>query len=108
MVTLDPLVARLLLAVAVALLMLGAVTAWTSANVIKRVVGVVLACLGALGGLAALGAPHAVLVLGAGAALAQLAMGVALAVRLQEAYGGVEAAEFDQADDVDEPAEPKA
>lgn len=104
----DPIVARLLLAVAVAMLMLGAVTAWTSANFIKRVVGLLVASLGALAGAAALSAPVILVVVGIAAAFAQLAIGAALGVRLQEAYGGVEAAELDVADEANEPAEPKA
>ena len=104
----DPIVARLLLAVAVAMLMLGAVTAWTSTNFIKRVAGLLVASLGALCSAAALSAPASLLVVGIAAAFAQLVIGVALGVRLQEAYGGAEAAEFDAADDANEPAEPKA
>lgn len=107
MVMVDPIVTRLLLAAAVAMLMLGAVAAWTSANLIKRVAGLVVAMLGAVAGLAALSAPPGLMIAGAAAAFAQLALGVALGVRLQEAYGGVEVADFDIADDADEPAEPK-
>jgi hypothetical protein len=55
-----------------------------------------------------LSAPESLLVVGIAAAFAQLVIGVAVGVRLQEAYGGVEAAEFDAADDANEPAEPKA
>jgi hypothetical protein len=103
----EPIVARLLLAIAVAMLMLGAVTAWTSANFVKRVAGILVASLGALTGAAALSAPVSLIVVGVAAAFAQLLFGVALGVRLQEGYGGVEAAEFDAADDANEPAEPR-
>lgn len=101
----ELIVARLELAVAAALLILGALTAWSSANVVKRLIGLTLAQLGALLGLAALGAPNAALLAVIAVALAQLILGAALAVRLQEAYGGVEAPEFDTADDQTEPTE---
>lgn len=103
----DPIIVRLLFAVAVVMLMLGAVTAWNSANVIKRVAGLVVAMLGALAALAAFDAPGELLVVAGAAAFAQLVIGVALIVRVQEAYGGVEAAEIDAADLTVEPAEPK-
>jgi hypothetical protein len=80
----EPIVARLLLAIAVAMLMLGAVTAWTSANFIKRVAGILVASLGALTGAAALSVPVSLIVVGVAAAFAQLLFGVALGVRLQE------------------------
>lgn len=101
----DLLVERLELALAVALLILGALTAWTSANVVKRLVGLVLGQLGALIGLAALHAPNAALLAAIALAAGQLILGAALVVRLQEAYGGVEAPDFDVADDRSEPAE---
>ena len=94
----DILMARILLAVAAALLMLGAVTAWTSANIIKRVAALVLAQLGAIAGLCVLGAGSTVLLAGVVAAFAQLALGAALIARLQEAYGVIEAPEIDAAD----------
>jgi len=103
----DPVIVRLLFALAVVMLLLGAVTAWTSANVIKRIAGLVVAMLGALAGLAAFAAPPGMMLVGAAAAFAQIVIGVALIVRLQEAYGGLEAAELDAADLGDEPAEPK-
>jgi hypothetical protein len=56
-------------------------------------------------GLGAINAPEAALLTGAAALLAHLFIGVALIARLQEAYGGVEAEEFDAADDKSEPPE---
>ncbi len=92
----------ILLAGAVALLMAGAVTAWTSANVTKRIAALALAQIGALAGLSALGAPSAASVAGIVAAFAQLTLGVALIVRLQETYNSVEAPELDAADALSE------
>lgn len=108
MVIADPIVARLLLALAVAMLMLGVVTAWASGNVIKRLIGVAVAMLGAIVALGALAAPQSFVIVAAAAVFAQLVLGAALIVRLQEDYGGVEAIEHDIADDDGEPAEPKA
>lgn len=96
------------LALAVALLLVGVVTAWTSTNVAKRVGGVVVALTAALIALAVLGAPPALLIAGVGLGFAQLVVGAALLVRLQEGYGGLEAPEFDAADADGEPAEPSA
>ncbi|WP_395645350.1 hypothetical protein [Terricaulis sp.] len=89
---------RLHLGLAVALLLAGAVTAWTSTNVAKRVAGISVALTAALIALAVLGAPAALLVAAAGVAFAHLVVGAALLVRLQESYGGVETPEFDAAD----------
>lgn len=107
MVSFDPTLVRLLLAVATTLLLVGVVAAWTSTNVVKRAIGLLVAMLGALAGAVALGAPAAWLMLGTGVALAYFIVASALIVRLQEAYGAVEAAELDAADGADEPAEPK-
>ncbi len=93
---------------ALTLLAIGALMAWTSGNILKRVVGIVIADLGALLALATLGAPASMLIAGIGAAFAALLVGIALIVRLQESYGGVEALDFDAADQNDEPAEPAA
>lgn len=100
------LIERALFAAAVVLLMTGAVSAWSSPNAAKRVGGLVITCLGATTGLAVLGAPGEALVAGAAAGFAYLAIGIALLVRLQEAYGGIEATEIDSADAQSEPAEP--
>lgn len=108
MVMLDPMLARLVLAAAIVLTLVGIVAAWTSANVVKRVAGLLVAMLGALVGAVALGAPSSVLMIGAAIAFAQMAVGAVLIVRLQEGYGAVEAADLDSADGADEPPEPKA
>lgn len=98
----DIFVTRLILAVAVGLLMTGAVSAWVSANAAKRLAGVALAGLGAWMALAAMGAPNALLIAGVAVAFAQLAVGVAVLVRVQEGYGAIEAPELDQADRQDD------
>lgn len=90
---------------AIMLLATGVVSAWTSGNAAKRVVGVAIAMLGALVAAAALAAPVSVLIVGAGVLFAQIALGVALVVRLQEAYGVVEIPEIDAADAESEPRE---
>lgn len=91
------------LAGALALLALGASMAFASANVLKRLVGVAVAHVGALTGALGLGAPATLALGGAGALLATLALGAAIAVRLQEGYGAVEGPEIDAADQYDEP-----
>ena len=103
----DVLNERILLAGAVALLMVGAATAWTSANVTKRIAAIVLAQLGALSALSALGAASSLLLAGVAAMFAQLALGVALITRLQEAYASIEAPEIDAADAQSETEAPK-
>ena len=104
--TLDVLIFRAEIAIALVLLLAGAVAAWASANVAKRITGVFLAHTGALLALAALGLPGIVLIAAVCIALAHLIVGAALLVRLQEAYGGVEVREFDEADEQTEPTEP--
>lgn len=99
---------RLQFAASVALLMIGAVTAWTSTNVVKRLAGLMIALIGAVLAMAVLGAPGIALIAGVTAALASLLIGLALLVRLQESYGGVETPEFDIADEQSEPIEPGA
>lgn len=89
---------------ALALLFVGAAVAWSAANAIKRVVALELASVGALIGMAALGAPAGLLVVAVGAGFALLLLGLALAVRLQEAYGGVETPDIDRADAEDDAA----
>ncbi len=87
-----------LLALAVALVMIGAVTAWTGANNAKRLAGLLVALIGAALTLGAIGAPPAFLVGAMVIAFATFAVGLAVLVRLQEAYGGVESTEIDAAD----------
>lgn len=101
----EVLILRLLTAVALALMMFGAVAAWVSANALKRIAGGVISFAGALLAGAALGAPVELLIAGLAAAFAFVALGVAVAVRLQEGYGAIEAPELDQADAQDEAAE---
>lgn len=96
------------IALGLAVLAVGALTAWVSNNAVKRVVGVGVCVIAAMLVLAALGAPAALIVAAAGILLAVLALGAALVVRLQETYAGVEAHEFDAADRTDEPVEPLA
>ena len=103
---LADLIERLLAGGAVALLMIGAATALTSPNAIKRLAGLSIAMLGGLAALAALGAPQGAIVAGAAVLLAQLALGVAIVVRLHESYGGIETPDLDTADAETEPQEP--
>jgi hypothetical protein len=77
---------------------IGAATAWVSTNAIKRVSGMVIVIAGALTALSALGAGPDILLAAIAAGLAYLAIGAAIAVRLQEAYDGVETPEIDAAD----------
>lgn len=98
----------LVLTGAFALLMIGAVAAWTAPNAMKRVAGVIVALVGAIVAMAALHAPPTWLISGAALTLAYCVVGVAVVVRLQEAYGGAEAKAIDAEDDEVEPAEPGA
>jgi hypothetical protein len=104
----DLVILRLALAAGVTLLTIGAVTAWASVNVAKRIGGLLIAQIAALLGLAVLGAPNAALMAGLAVAFVMLVLGCALLVRLQEAYGGVELPDLDQADEQSEPREPSA
>jgi multisubunit Na+/H+ antiporter MnhC subunit len=90
--------AALIFAAAIALLAIGAVTAWAGANAAKRVVGCIVALFGAALALAALGAPAAFVLTAVVLSFAYLALGAGIVVRLQEAYGGVETTEIDSAD----------
>jgi hypothetical protein len=97
------LIERLLAGAAVALLMIGAVTALVSANATKRLVGLGIAMLGALAALAALRAPEGAIIAGAAVLLAQVILGVAIIIRLHESYGGIETPDIDAADAEAEP-----
>lgn len=92
-------------AVAVALALMSAMTAYASLNAIKRVAAVLVGLIAALVALALLGAPEAALIVGTALMFAYAALGVALVVRVQEAYGGVEVADLDAADEQAEPKE---
>ena len=96
------------IALALVVLTAGALMAWTSENVVKRMLGVAFAQVGALIGLAVLQSPDSLLIAAAAAMFAMLLIAIALLVRLQEAYGGVEGRDFDAADERDEPLEPGA
>lgn len=93
------------LAVAAALMMGGSVTAWAATNTAKRVVGVLIVLAAALVAMAAIGAPTSAFVIAVVLAFGYCALGAAILVRLQEAYGTIEAREIDAADDRDEPPE---
>lgn len=93
------------LGAAMALTLIGAVTAWLGANAAKRLAGLVFALMGAVLALGVLGAPAALLTGGVALAFAYLALGLALVVRQQETYGGVETTEIDAADRKAEAAE---
>jgi hypothetical protein len=95
------------LALAVALVAGGAVTAFASSNALKKTAAVVTALAGALLALALLGAPSVALVAAVAVAFAYCVVGVAISVRLQEAYGSVETGDVDAADEQDEPRGPE-
>jgi len=95
------------LALAVALVVGGAVAALTAANAMKKIAALMLAFVGAALSLALLGAPGGAILAVVAIAFAHTAIGVSIAVRLQEAYGGVETGELDAADEEDEPREPE-
>jgi hypothetical protein len=92
------------LGLCLAVLMLAAVMALTSANLVKRVAGVLIANIAAVLGASVLSG-GSLLIVGLTAMAATFAVGCALIVRLQERYGGVEAAEQDDADADAEPRE---
>lgn len=102
----ELLVERLHIAAAIALLMIGVVTAWSAANAIKRLAGVLIAFTATLLAFAAIAAPAALLIAAIAVAFATLVVAVALLVRLQEAYGGIDTPEFDRADAQSEIAGP--
>lgn len=96
------------LTVAFALLMAGAAAAWRSANIGRRLAGIVCAQIGAILALAILGAPPTATIGAVAICFAYTALGVAMIVRLQEGYASTEANEVDSADERSEPAEPGA
>lgn len=101
----DLFIERAFVSGAILVLMAGAATAWISANIAKRLVGLALALIGAVMALAGLGAPSEVSSAGVAVGFGQIALGIALLVRLQEAYGATEAPEIDAADGESEPPE---
>jgi len=104
----DSPVEVVLLAIAAALLAAGVASGWRAQNAVKRIASLMVGLVGAFVSLAVLGAPASALIATVATALAYVIIGAGLVVRLQEAYGVVEAAEIDAADDRDEPAEPRA
>jgi len=88
---------RLAFAAVVAMLTVGAVTAWTSTNLVKRLAGAIIAETAALVSATLLGAGQAAMA-GVAVILATTLIGAALIVRLQESYGVAEAPEIDRAD----------
>lgn len=96
---------RALLGAAMLLSLAGGSAALISPNVLKRLVGIAVAQIGAMIALAALGAPSQALTAAGAIAFAQIAAGMAILVRLQESYGETEAIEIDAADAADEPSE---
>ncbi len=93
-VSLEPVLA----AGAVALVVIGAMAALLLSNAIKRLAGLLIAGFGAIAALAALGVSDGALIVGVAVLFAQTAIGVTLVVRLQEAYGAVDAIDIDAAD----------
>jgi hypothetical protein len=98
---------RVEIALCAAFLMLGAIMALTSANLVKRIAGLLIANIAAVLAAAVL-TGGALLIVGVAVMAAALVIGSALIVRLQERYGGVEAAEQDAADSDSEPRESDA
>lgn len=94
------------LALAVALLTGGAVTAFTSSNLLKKTIALAVSLIAAALALAVLGVPGVAVLSATAIALAYVVVGVAITVRVQEAYGSAEIANIDAADEQDEPREP--
>jgi uncharacterized membrane protein AbrB (regulator of aidB expression) len=95
------------LALAIALVTAGAVTAFVSSNALKKVAAVLTALVGATLAAALLGAQSSLLIAVAAIAFAYCVVGIAVVVRLQEAYGSIESSDLDAADEQDEPREPE-
>jgi hypothetical protein len=104
-VTLAPFMVGL--ALAIALVLGGAVAAFASRTVLKKVAALLTALVGAALAGALIGAPSNLLIAAAAIAFAYCAIGVAVAVRLQEAYGSIDTSDLDAADEQDEPPEPE-
>lgn len=93
----------LLAAAAIVILFIGAAAALVARNAMKRLMGVIIAGLGAIALLAALGAPNGAVMAAVAALAAQLLIGSAIVVRLQEEYGSMDVADIDAADASSEP-----
>lgn len=98
---------RVEIALCVAVLMIGAIVALGSANLVKRLVGVLIANIAAILA-AALLVGGSLLIVGAAMMAGTLVLGCALMVRLQERYGALEALDQDAADAEAEPRESNA
>jgi hypothetical protein len=92
------------LALAVALVAMGAVAAMMASSVGKRLIGIVVAQTGGVFILVLMGMSAAALV-GVGLLLAYIALAAGVIVSLQEAYGASETIDIDRADDADLPTE---
>jgi hypothetical protein len=95
------------LALAIALVAGGAVASFASNNALKKVAAVLTALVGAALAAALLGAPNSLLIAVAAIGFSYCVVGIAVVVRLQEAYGAIEASELDAVDEQDEPREPE-
>jgi hypothetical protein len=95
------------LAIAAALLMAGVATAWSAANLMRRMMGVAIALIAAVVAASVLGAPDQVAIAATALAFVYLVAGVSVLVRLQEAYAASDTPDHDAADDAEEPAEPR-
>jgi hypothetical protein len=105
----GPLVlAHLALAAGIVLLTCGVALGWASVSVAKRLIGVIIALLGGIVGLAAIGAPQPMMIAGAATLFAYVTVGVSVLARLQEAYGATDVGDIDRSDAETEPAEPSA
>jgi hypothetical protein len=107
MVTIAAILPSAAFAIAVVLVLLGILSAWTASNAITRLAGVAIALLGGICALAALGAPPSAQIVAGAAAFAYLLVGAAIVVLVQENYGSIEAAALDSADSGAEPPEPR-
>ncbi|MEZ5996003.1 MAG: hypothetical protein R3C25_09625 [Hyphomonadaceae bacterium] len=90
-----------------ALVIGGALLAWLSGNLFKRLAGIIVAASGALVTASALAAPESLITSGAAVIFVELVIGGAVAVRLYEAYGSIEAAEVDSLDGREDLARPQ-
>ena len=95
-------------AVAIVLLGVAAAAIFSTANLMRRVIGLFIALLAGILAASALRADGGVIIAGVGIATAYAAISIALLVRVQEAYRSVEIDELDAADLSDEPVEPRA
>ena len=105
MISLSAALELVLLTASLCVFCAGAAAAWTSVNIAKRLVGILIAQSGACLAALALGAPQVAAVGLLAVGLGNLLLGAAIAVRLQESYHSIEAEEIDAADRHSEPAD---